>query len=31
MFMMPLGIVPFWITGLLSLGLLGGGIYLWWA
>ncbi|MCW3055533.1 MAG: alpha/beta hydrolase fold protein [Chthonomonadales bacterium] len=31
MLMMPLGIVPFWITGLLSLGLLGGGIYLGWA
>src|SRR5689334_16380434 len=31
MFMMPMGIIPFWISGLLSLGLLGGGIYLGWA
>jgi pimeloyl-ACP methyl ester carboxylesterase len=31
MFMMPLGIVPVWIVGLLSAGLLGGGIYLGWA
>ena len=31
MLLMPFGLLPLWITGLLSLGLLGGGVYLVWA
>ena len=31
MFLMPVGIILFWISGLLSLSLLGGGCYLIWA
>jgi pimeloyl-ACP methyl ester carboxylesterase len=31
MLMMPFGIIIYWIAGLLSLALLGGGIYLGWA
>jgi pimeloyl-ACP methyl ester carboxylesterase len=31
MLLMPFGLLSLWITGLLSLGLLGGGVYLIWA